>query len=505
MRGMNLKTISLDILLKNLDYLLIKGDRNLEVSGIAYDSRRVQPGNLFVCIQGLKSDGHDYIYDAYARGAVGIIVERPVDVSNDLVLTIVQVLDSRVALAQLAVQFYNYPSQKIGLIGITGTNGKTTTAHLIESILQQNEQKTGLIGTIANRIGTKNFAVEHTTPESLDLQCLLNQMVYEKVDWAVMEVSSHALSLHRVDGTYYDLGIFTNLTQDHLDFHGDFTHYLESKLKLFSSLEKGPKAKWSKGIINLDDSSSKFFIQAIGENKVISYGLDKPAQIRAEDIETDNQGVSFQLVSEQWREKIRINTPGLFSVYNALAAISTGLALNIPKEKIVQGVETVQGVPGRFESVDCGQDFAIIIDFAHTPDGLKNILQTAKQFAQGKIILVFGCGGDRDKTKRPLMGEIAARFADRWIITSDNPRSEDPNAIIEDIVAGVRRGKDVAGKYEIVPDRREAIFSAVLEAKKNDLIIIAGKGHENYQILRDRTIYFDDREVVKDALGGGQK
>lgn len=495
--------IGLKDLLKRVDVLQVQGNQFLDVTGLAYDSRQVQPGNIFICIKGFQSDGHNYICDAYRRGAIGIVVEQPVDVIEGL--TVIQVPDSRVALAQLAVQFYNYPSEKLGLIGITGTNGKTTTAHLIESILKEAGQKTGMIGTIANRIGDQNFEVEHTTPESLDLQKLLNQMVEKNVDWTVMEVSSHALSLQRVAETYYDLAVFTNLTQDHLDFHGDLDSYLQAKLKLFSTLNNGPKAKLAKAVINLDDPFGQAFVQAAGDREIFSYGIRQPARVKAEQVELCNKGISFRLVCEQWTEKVNLSTPGLFSVYNALAAASAGLALGISKEKIVRGIEKVQGVPGRFEPVNCGQRFTVIVDYAHTPDGLENVLQTAKQFAKGKIIVVFGCGGDRDKTKRPRMGEIAVRLADQCIITSDNPRSEDPLKIIEDILSGIKHLEGVSGSYQVIPDRREAIFFAVSKAQENDVVIIAGKGHENYQILQDRTIHFDDRETVREALGGGKK
>ncbi|HHV72612.1 MAG TPA: UDP-N-acetylmuramoyl-L-alanyl-D-glutamate--2,6-diaminopimelate ligase [Clostridia bacterium] len=495
--------MNLNNLLEGVDLIEIIGDSTIEVTGLAYDSRQVKPGNIFVCIKGFKSDGHNYIADACRRGAVGVVVERTVDDLDGL--TVIKVPDSRLALAQLAVRFYNFPSQSLGLIGVTGTNGKTTTTYLIESILQENGKKTGLIGTIANKIGNKSFAVEHTTPESLDLQQFLKKMVKEQVEWAVMEVSSHALSLHRVDETYYDLAVFTNLTQDHLDFHLDFDNYLEAKLKLFRMLKKGPKGKTAKAVINLDDFYGKDFIQAAEGLDIITYGINSSAQVKAKEIKITSKGVTFTLVSREWTDKIKLNTPGLFSVYNALAAISVGLALNIPREKIIAGLSKVKGVPGRFESIDCGQDFGVIVDYAHTPDGLENILQTAKQFAQRKIILVFGCGGDRDKKKRPQMGQIALRYADKCIITSDNPRSEDPLAIIEDILTGIRGIKEFEGKYTVIPDRKEAIFYAISEAEKDDLVIIAGKGHENYQILKDKTIHFDDREVAREVLKGGKK
>jgi len=479
------------------------GDENLEIKGIAYDSRKVKPGYLFVCIEGFKTDGHNYINSALANGAVAVVVQRQVPGLEGV--TWVQVPDTRRALAQLSARFYDYPANKLTMVGVTGTNGKTTVTHLIEAILKENGHKTGLVGTIHNKIGEQVFPVTNTTPMALELQELLAEMVDQGVEYAIMEVSSHALELGRVEECEFDVAVFTNITQDHLDFHGTMDNYLAAKGKLFAGLEKNGVKKHRKyGIINKDDPHHQYLIERTN-GVVITYGVENQADLMAYQINIQGSGVTFDVTTPRGTVRIRLSTTGMFSVYNALAAIAVGLVEGIDLEVIKKALEGVRGVAGRFEPVDEGQDFAVIVDYAHTPDGLENILKTAREFAEGRIITVFGCGGDRDKTKRPIMGRVAAQLSDFSVITSDNPRSEDPAAILDEVEAGA---KEVVGseKYVKLADRREAIEYAVKLAKAGDIVIIAGKGHETYQIIGDQTLDFDDREVaravIRDKLKG---
>jgi len=478
----------------------IKGDKNIELRGIHYDSREIKPNYLFLCVEGFNMDGHQFIPQAVERGAKVVVVQKEVDVPEGV--TIVKVPDTRKALPLLASQFYDHPSRKLGVVGVTGTNGKTTTTHLIENILRATEKKTGLIGTVHNKIGDKILPVHRTTPESADLQELMAEMVEEGVDYAIMEVSSHALELHRVDSCEYDIAVFTNITQDHLDFHKDIDSYLASKAKLFTQLGTkifGNTKKQEKvGVINLDDPHSHILLEQTSV-KVLTYGIEKAADIRAFDIQVTLKGLTFRVSTPLGELQLILNLTGLFNVYNSLAAIGAAIALGVSLDDIKKGLEGIKGVAGRFELVDEGQSFAVVVDYAHTPDSLENILKTAQSFVQGKIISVFGCGGDRDRTKRPIMGKIGTIYSDYSIITSDNPRSEDPRQITADVEVGAKEG---GGAYEVLVDRREAIAKAISLAKKDDMVIIAGKGHETYQIFRDETIHFDDREVAEEFLRG---
>jgi UDP-N-acetylmuramoyl-L-alanyl-D-glutamate--2,6-diaminopimelate ligase len=472
-----------NLITKMSDIVYVKGPGDADISSVAYDSRMVSEGCLFVAIKGFNVDGHDFVPQAISRGAAAIIGEQDLDLPG---IIYIRVRNSRKALAEASAWFYGYPSRKLGIIGVTGTNGKTTTTYLVKAMLDRAGYKTGVIGTIGNLIGDKILHAERTTPESLELNRLFLNMVQQGVNYVAMEVSSHSLKLHRVDGIDFQVGIFTNLTQDHLDFHKTFEDYYESKKKLFDLSRKA--------VVNVDDKSGRKILQSI-DIPAISYGIDTDADLRARNVNISLEGVFYDIEVKGEKFSISYHVPGRFSVYNSLAALGAGLALGIPMDTLIDALGKVRGVPGRFEPVIVGQDFAVIVDYAHTPDGLENVLKTIKSFARGRIITVFGCGGDRDRKKRPIMGSIASRLSDYCIITSDNPRSEEPEAIIDEIEKGV-----VSSNYEKIADRREAIAKAIEMAKKDDVILIAGKGHEDYQILKDRTIHFDDREVAAELL-----
>ncbi|GAW92149.1 UDP-N-acetylmuramoyl-L-alanyl-D-glutamate--2,6-diaminopimelate ligase [Calderihabitans maritimus] len=484
-------------LVHKLSFQLLQGSLNQYVKGIHYDSRQIKEGYLFVAIEGFRVDGHRFIPDALERGAVALVVEKPVAVPEGVTCLLVK--DSRRALSALSAAYFDYPSRHLNLIGVTGTNGKTTTTHLIEAILQQAGEKVGLLGTIVNRIGDRELPAVHTTPESLDLQALLAQMVEEEVAYAVMEVSSHALALDRTVDCEYDVGVFTNLSQDHLDFHQNMQEYLKAKGKLFASLGSGVKKRKKYAVINADDPQSAYLRQ-ITSVPVVTYGLREESDVQAKNIDVGTKGVRFQVVSPSGEFPLNLKLTGKFTVYNALAAVAVGMQEGIPEEEIKQALEGVTGVAGRFELVDCGQEFAVVVDYAHTPDGLKNLLETAREMTKGRIITVFGCGGDRDRGKRPLMGEVAARYSDFCIVTSDNPRSEEPEAIIQDIIPGVE--KITRENYKIIVDRYQAIREAIAMARRDDMVIIAGKGHETYQIIQDKILPFDDRKVAREILRG---
>lgn len=484
-------------MLKQMGLENTEGNLEVEITGIAHDSRKVQPGYLFVCVEGFKSDGHDFIEVAAQSGAVAFLVQKEVPALAGK--NWVKVTDTRWALADVSAAFYDFPATKMNVIGITGTNGKTTTTHLVKAILEAVDQKVGLIGTIHNIIDNRSLPVSNTTPLPLELQEVFHQMVQVDTDSVVMEVSSHALDLGRVANVEYDVAVFTNITQDHLDYHETMEKYLEAKTKLFSGLaQNGIKKRPKYAIINKDDSGAAYIVERSG-GQVITYGIKNLADVRATNINIQASGVSFIVEFPGGSTHLDLKMTGMFSVYNALAAFSVGLCEQVPVEKIKGALEGVSGVAGRFELVDEGQDFAVIVDYAHTPDSLENVLKTAQEFAKGRIISVFGCGGDRDRTKRPIMAAVSGRLADFTIITSDNPRSEDPEQIVLDVEAGI---KEVAKpeQYTVIVDRAQAIRRAVEMALKDDIVIIAGKGHETYQILKEETIHFDDREVAAEVL-----
>lgn len=485
--------MKLQELLKTLhSFIPFSGD-DPEITSIENDNRKVQKGSLFVCIKGYTVDGHDFAGSAVQNGAVAILAEKPMSLDVPVII----VNDTNRAMAVLADAFYGQPTKKLHLIGVTGTNGKTTTSHLIEKILSDAGKKTGLIGTLYTKIGEETLETKNTTPESLTLQKTFKKMSDSQVNSVVMEVSSHALDLGRVHGCDFDVAVFTNLTQDHLDYHLTMDEYKRAKSLLFSqlgntfSLEK-PKF----AVLNADDSASDLYRKSTAAH-VVTYGIDHKADIQAKKIEMSSTGTSFILETQAGEYPVEIQLIGKFSIYNVLASAAAALVSGIAIKDIIQSLSTVKGVAGRFELVNAGQNFTVIVDYAHTPDSLENVLKTIQQFAKKKIYVVVGCGGDRDRTKRPIMAKIACQYATDPIFTSDNPRSEDPLAILSEMEEGVR-----GEKYTVVPDRREAIKLAVNQASQGDIILIAGKGHETYQIIGSQVHDFDDRLTAKEAILG---
>lgn len=470
------------------DYNVKNEFDDAEISGIAYDSRKVKPGDVFVCISGFETDGHKYAGKAVEKGAAAVIAEHTVDAGVPTAV----VENTRHALSYAADVFYGHPSGKFRLVGVTGTNGKTTTTFLVKSILEKAGHKVGLIGTNKNMIGERELPSERTTPESLELTELFAEMAKEGADFVVMEVSSHSLSLSRVEFCEFDVGAFTNLTQDHLDFHKTMENYLAAKKKLFDMCKTG--------VINADDEGGRKIL-ADCSCVSVSYGIDSAADILAGNIDYGAHGVDFDCDALGAAMRIHINTPGRFSVYNALAAVGICTALGISAEDISEGLRSVPGVCGRAEVVPTGRDYTVMIDYAHTPDGIENILKSIRGFAKGRIVILFGCGGDRDRTKRPKMGRIAGELADFCVVTSDNPRTEDPGEIIKEIIPGV---EETGCPYTVIENRKEAIRYALDNAETGDVILLAGKGHETYQILKSGKIHFDEREIVHEILGEEQ-
>ena len=464
---------------------------NPEIQSIENDNRKVREGSLFICIKGYRVDGHDFAKSAVDNGASAVIAERPLNLD----VPVIVVKNTSRAMAVLADAFYGQPTKKLQLIGITGTNGKTTTSHLIEKILADAGKKTGLIGTMYTKIGDRKLETKNTTPESLTLQKTFKQMVDAGVESAVMEVSSHALDMGRVHGCDYDIAVFTNLTQDHLDYHHTMEDYKRAKSLLFSQLGNTYEIEHPKfAILNADDQASELYEKSTAAH-VVTYGIDNAADIMAKNIQMTAAGTSFQLVLPTGKYPIAIKLIGKFSVYNVLASTLAALVSGIPISDIIRSLEAIDGVAGRFELVNAGQDFTVIVDYAHTPDSLENVLKTIQQFARKRIFVVVGCGGDRDRTKRPIMARIACNYATDPIFTSDNPRSEDPLAILKDMEEGVK-----GESYRVIPDRKEAITTAINDAESGDVLLIAGKGHETYQIIGSNVYDFDDRLVAKEAI-----
>ncbi len=459
---------------------------DVDINDIVYDSRKAEEGSVFFCIRGLEADGHDYARAAVERGACAVVAMRPLDLPDGVTQVLVE--DSRVAMALMSAAFFGNPAAAMTMVGVTGTNGKTSTTYMIKAILEAAGQKVGLIGTITNMIGDEELPAERTTPESADLQRLLRRMADADVDAVVMEVSSHSLTLKRVAGIEYDVAVFTNLTMDHLDFHGDLERYFEAKKTLFGMCRAA--------VVNLDDDYGPRMVEG-RTYPVIGFGIrEEEAFIAAHGIQITPRGASFMLRIGGQTLPVNLSIPGLFSVYNALAATGAAHALGATGHSILTGLEKLERVSGRFEVLDSHRrSVTVILDYAHTPDGLDNVLRSIREFALGRVITVFGCGGDRDRGKRPLMGEIAGRYSDYCIITSDNPRSEDPLNIICDIEEGILR---TACEYIVVENRREAIRRALDEAKGNDVVLIAGKGHENYQEIHGMKYHFDDKEIVEE-------
>ena len=455
-----------------------------DIPAITCDSRKAEQGGILVCITGTAVDGHDFAAKAIENGVAAVVVERDLGLPRQIIVS-----STRLAWAQMSANWFSHPADKLHLIGITGTNGKTTTACLIKSILTDAGYKVGLVGTIQNMIGERVLPAARTTPDPYDLQSLFALMVAEGCDYCVMEVSSHALDQDRVAGCTFDAAVFSNLTQDHLDYHGTMENYMLAKKRLFSMCRVA--------ILNADDKWSEQLSNGL-TCPIMWYSTEKDtADFTAKNIRYRPDGVRFELVHDTDIDRIHLHIPGHFSVYNGMAAAACAIAIGIPFDKTVASLCAAQGVKGRAEIVPTGKDFTVVIDYAHTPDGLENICQTLKDCCKGRLITVFGCGGDRDRTKRPQMGEIAARIADIAVVTSDNPRTENPAAIIEDILGGMQKSKK---PLHVIENRIEAIHFAIHLAQPDDTVLLAGKGHETYQILKDGVIHLDEREVVAEAL-----
>ena len=475
---------------------LILNSADIEIKGISYNSKDTKKGDIFVCMIGEHTDGHNYAQMAIEKGACALISQQELDLNVPILL----VEDTSLALGQLANVFYGFSSKELYLIGVTGTNGKTTVTHLIENIFEHANKPCGLIGTLGQRISSEAIYTEakHTTPQAPELQATLRKMINNKLENVVMEVSSHSLEQHRIEGCEFNGAVFTNLTQDHLDYHITMTNYSKAKAKLFSMLKNPKENRFA--VLNLDDEYAMDMLNATaGDAEILAYSIhNEKADIIAKNIAYSSFGANFDCKTPFGDKKINLQMTGEFSIYNALAALCAGILSGIDIDTCIKALEATKNVSGRFEVVST--EPLIIVDYAHTPDGLDNVLRAAKELVKedGELICLFGCGGDRDATKRPKMAQIADKLADKVIITSDNPRSEDPQQIITDILAGI---KSLDGDRIFVEiDRREAIERAVKLSKPNDVIVVAGKGHEDYQILKNETIHFDDREEVKKAI-----
>ena len=486
-------------LTEGFEDMRLEGKGEVEIAGISYDSRQVRPGDLFVAIEGFRTDGHLYLEEAGEKGAVAVVVERGRDIPSGLAeeAEVVRTSDTRKALALLSDRFRGHPSGRLRLVGVTGTNGKTTTTHLVEAAMDRVGITSGLVGTVVYRIAGKELPVERTTPESADLQELLASMADAGCEVASMEVSSHALALERVTGCEFTVGVFTNLSQDHLDFHADMEDYFQAKTRLFLPPEQGGLGAESAGI-NVDDPYGRRLVDMV-PGRVLTYGREKGVDLQGELLQAGLKRSRVAVTYEGRRMEGETTLTGSFNLYNIIAAMSASLLLEVDAEEALAGILSYPGVPGRFEAVDEGQDFAVLVDYAHTPDSLRRVLEAARGTAPGRVLALFGCGGDRDKGKRPMMGEIGVSLSDLAFITSDNPRSEDPLEIIGMIEEGARSAS-IGADYEIIPDRREAIGAAIAEAKAGDVVVIAGKGHERGQIFSDRVLPFDDREEARSAL-----
>lgn len=470
----------------------VRGDSDIAVEALAYDSRTARPGSLFFCVPGSVTDGHRFAKQAIERGAIALCVERALDVDTAQIV----VTDMRRAMPRMAGAFYGRPSDDLLLIGLTGTNGKTTTAYMIESILAAAGYVTGLVGTIETHVAGEVRPGVRTTPESVDLHALFAEMRDRDVTAATLEVTSHGLALHRVEGVRFASAAFTNLTQDHLDFHRDMEDYFVAKRSLFVS------GRVARAAMNIDDPYGRRLLEE-SEVPSIGFGSSGAADVRAEDVRVTQWGNEFLISTPVGEFKVATSLVGAFNVSNSLAACAACLQAGIGLEAIEAGLLALKAVPGRFEPVDAGQDFTVVVDYAHTPDSLENLLREARRLADnqgGRVVSVFGCGGDRDRGKRPLMGAIAARGADVVVVTSDNPRSEPPGEIIDQVVEGLIAER-TSGPDAVIEDRRGAVREALSRARPHDVVVIAGKGHETYQELRDEVIAFDDRVVAREELG----
>jgi len=478
--------LNLKDILSGIDYKIVKGKDNLDIGEIQYDSRKVKTGDVFVCIAGYVTDGHKYIESAYKNGAEVIVLNEEIDSIPDC--TVIKVEDTRKVLALMSANYYNNPAENMKIIGVTGTNGKTTSTFMIKSILETAGYKVGVVGTISNYVGNKKMPSHRTTPESLELQKLFKEMMDSGVDYCVMETSSHSLYLDRVYGVKFSQALFTNLTRDHLDFHKTFEEYYKAKIILFKNTVNS--------VINIDDKYGERVYEDAQGGK-LTYAIDKNADLMADNLKIHSRGVDFNISYRGNTRHINLNIPGKYNVMNALGSAGVCLAEGVDLNTVKRGLEEMPSVPGRCEIVTKSYNlgYEVVVDFAHTPDGLENILKSAREFTTGKLISVFGCGGDRDSTKRPIMGKIATELSDFTVVTSDNPRGEEPMTIIKDILAGIKKSN-----YIVIENRREAIKKAMEMAETGDVVVIAGKGHENYQVLKDKTIHFDEREIVAEII-----
>ncbi len=487
--------MKLNKLLLGLDNLKAKGSLDVEIKGIESNSKNVKDGYMFIAIKGFSVDGHDYINNAIEAGAKTIMVQEGCDLKKIKLpadVTLIMAKDTRQALAICSCNFYDNPSRKFKLIGVTGTKGKTTTTFMIKEILEKAGHKVGLIGTIATYINGKMISESsRTTPESIELQKIFAQMVDSGVEYVVMEVSSQSLKLHRVDGCDFNIVVFTNFSEDHISEkeHPDMKDYFESKLKLFKMCDNG--------IINVDDLQVSKIPKLFPESNIMTYGIDNYCQVLAKDITITNSYVDFRVKVSDRNERVKVDIPGRFSVYNALAAICVAKKIGVPSDKVIEALAEIK-VPGRSEMIPNKKEIPIMIDYAHSPESLQNILSAVKSYTKGKVISVFGCGGDRDKGKRPIMGEVSGKIADFTFITTDNPRTEEPEEIVKEIEEGIKKTK---GKYKVVVDRKEAIKEAINMANKQDIIVLAGKGHEPYQEINGKKYPFDERIIVKEIIG----
>ncbi len=485
-------------LIEGMEHRLLRGSREVDVRAVEHDSRRIVPGACFVCVRGSRFDGHAFAEEATARGAAAIVLEQEAPLPPGP--AIVQVKDTRVALAAIARVFHRDPARRLTLLGVTGTNGKTTTTYLLEAILAAAGRTVGVIGTIDYRCGALKVPAERTTPEAPDLQALLRRMLDVGATHIAMEVSSHSLALHRVDGVEFDVAVFTNLTQDHLDFHGSFESYLEAKSRLFRSLGVGAvKAGAKAAVLNADDPQADR-LRAETAVPVLTFALEAKADLTAEEVTLEATGFRATLRTPWGPIPVQSALLGSHNVANVLGAAGAALTVGAPPEAVTAALATLRGVPGRLEQIEAGQPFTVAVDYAHTPDALERVLRAARALTAGRLLCVFGCGGDRDRGKRPLMGKAAGRLADYVILTSDNPRSEEPEAILDAIEVGVRAVPGAATQYAKIVSRAEAIAAGLARARRGDFVLIAGKGHETYQIVGSRTMPFDDRDVARRAL-----
>ena len=489
---------TLNQLMKGFPIQNVLGSLEKEIRSVAFDSRQVEADSLFFAIPGQKVDGNRFIPDALRKGATAVITQVPLDQLDGIGLgssdvTVIKVEDCRHALSWVSAQFYQHPSNRLNLIGITGTNGKTTLTYILESLFNLTGDKTGVMGTINCRYGDVELPAPMTTPESLDINRLLNEMATKEVDHCFLEVSSHALMQKRVHGMHFSVAVFTNLSRDHLDFHASMENYKDAKMALFRD------NRVEKGVVNIDDPVGKEIFEEL-DIELLTTAIDSPANIRAEDLALSANGTEFTLITPIGDCRIRSHLLGRHNVYNLISAAAVALHSGLSLEQIAAGLDSVERIPGRFERVDHGQSFPVLVDYAHTDDALRNALQGCRALVREKLIVVFGCGGDRDRGKRKTMCQAAFADGDFVIITSDNPRTEDPDQIITDILEGVPTTAERDRDFVVLPDRKEAIDFAIDCAGDGDLVLIAGKGHEDYQILNSGTIQFDDRQVASNSL-----